>query len=43
MPNLRANISGQEHARDNRETAVETAKGPLHCLKILWTLGSING
>ena len=30
MANLRANISSEEHDRENRETAFETTRGPLH-------------
>ena len=30
----RVSISGEEHDIDNRETALETTKGPLHCPKI---------
>ena len=35
---LRANISGKEHDRVNRETAMETKKGPLRYFEISWTL-----
>ena len=38
MATLRANFSGEEHDIDNRETALETTNGLLHCLKISWTL-----
>jgi len=38
MATLRVNISGEEHDIDNRETALETAKGPLLRSKIAWTL-----
>ena len=34
----RANISGEEHDIDNRETLLETTKGSLHRRKILLTL-----
>jgi len=34
MANLRANMSGEEHDIDNRETAMETKKGVLYRLKI---------
>jgi len=34
MTTLRANISGDEHDIDNRETALETTKGPLHRPKL---------
>jgi len=30
MATLRVNISGEEHDADNRETALETTKSPLH-------------
>jgi len=36
MATLRANVSGQEHEIDNRETALKTTKGPSYRLKILW-------
>jgi len=38
MATLRANISSEEHDRDNWEMALETTKGPLHRPKISWTL-----
>ena len=33
MATLRTNISSKKHGIDNRETALETTKGPLHCPK----------
>jgi len=38
MANLRANISGEEHDINNRETVLETSKGPLRRPKISRTL-----
>ena len=37
MASLRANISGEEHGADNRETELQTTKGLLHRPEILWT------
>ena len=34
MATLRAHISGEEHDINNRETALETRKGPRHRPKI---------
>ena len=39
---LRVNISGKEHDIDNRETALETTRGPLHSCKILFKIWSTN-
>jgi len=38
MAILRANISGEEHDIHNRETTLETTKGPLRRPKISETL-----
>jgi len=38
MATLRVNITDEEHDIDNRETVLETTKGPPHRPKILWTV-----
>jgi len=42
MPNLRANISGEEHDRDNRERVLETTGSPIHRLKISRNFGALT-